>query len=176
MALVVFRDQMIEREEIRGRLSPFEQRLVRWIGRDVDRSKASMRSVSETICLASTMGPREENQDRVVCLSGQSGNGRGFTAIILCDGIGGLANGGACADLAIAVAANAILVHHDDDGGALLEYAVQQANIAIHRFFSGRGGATLSAILLDAGRRLYAINIGDSRVYTRRRNQSLVQV
>ncbi len=111
---------------------------------------------------------RKENQDsfRVALL----GDG-GFLAVV-CDGMGG-ANGGRLASVTAAdvfVQSVQRKFHVCNDPFDLLIYSVYKANEAVFEL-SGTDeslegmGTTLAAVLLKDGK-AYAVNVGDSRIYS----------
>jgi hypothetical protein len=58
---------------------------------------------SATVVLSSVLGKRSENQDRAIFLRVKFEKSRkpSIAALVLCDGMGGMVNGGECANLAI---------------------------------------------------------------------------
>lgn len=108
---------------------------------------------------------RGENQDRVSVLRMQLGQGQYFIAAALCDGMGGMTEGAACASLAIARFFTTCIRHRDIKPRARLLLASQEANKAVHCLYQGKGGATLSAVLLESIGEMVGVNVGDSRIY-----------
>lgn len=110
---------------------------------------------------------RTQNQDRVVMARGKDFNGDTYLLAILCDGMGGMQDGEYCAATTIASFISSFIKTSRKVGMAndwLIESAMA-ANHALHKKYSGTGGATLSSVLLKQDGRAYWINVGDSRIY-----------
>ena len=108
---------------------------------------------------------RRENQD--AWRAWTSGDG-GRAILLVADGMGGHADGGLVAWLAVN-RAEATLTAAADDPAAALADAIDAADRAVaghRRSHHGRmAGTTLVAAVLDAGGRLSLANLGDSRAY-----------
>jgi serine/threonine protein phosphatase PrpC len=133
---------------------------------------------SAGLCIGSTIGrTRRENQDRalVVKASYRLNSSRENLLAVVCDGMGGLVGGGAAASIAVAEFATAFLRSSRLDTSERLQRAAWKANTAVYSKFEGRGGTTISAICSDS-RNIYALNIGDSRVYGFSRGRKLEQL
>jgi PPM family protein phosphatase len=120
------------------------------------------------ISLGSAVGlARKENQDRVLFLKVKLDRPprQYFSAAILCDGMGGMAKGGYCANLALSVFATSLIRSEESDYSKKLETAAHDANDAVFGEFSGDGGTTLSAVICNDTQDCWAINVGDSRIY-----------
>jgi serine/threonine protein phosphatase PrpC len=127
----------------------------------------------ERICFGtrpgSTRAGTEGSQDRV--LSGRLADRLGDQAdvFVICDGIGGLTDGGRCAELAISAFLVALAVRLGSgfggpSPGAALREAVDVANRRLFREYAGRGGTTLSCVLAYRGEVL-ACSVGDTRIF-----------
>ena len=109
---------------------------------------------------------RPDNQDRAV--SGTirfAGRGASIDFAALCDGMGGMVDGGRCAEVAMsAFVASLADFSRDRPPAAALHDATSHANHRVFDEFRGRGGCTLSAIVIheDHG---FVCNVGDSRIY-----------
>lgn len=130
-----------------------------------------MRSVQVApgIALGTVKGPaRDDNQDRAVVarIVHGSRSSENLTVAVICDGMGGMVDGGAAA----ALAASTFLSELVGDQGPLdlrLSWAIHQANRAVFNRYGGRGGTTLTAIAFDDLNNSYAIHVGDTRLYRR---------
>lgn len=146
----------------------FEANLTNWFLRKT--STGSVRRVADLpISIASNVGlVREENQDRVAVMRFAGSFGKQEVVVALCDGMGGMAEGANCAAQALASFFASLMnqAGHSLDSHSRLYEAAQFANRNVFRRFRGRGGATLSAVLLDSNARVFSINIGDSRIYS----------
>lgn len=127
------------------------------------RRVASLRAV-----VASDLGAtREENQDRAVIAKGQDAQGRTFVVAALCDGIGGMRNGGECAASALASFLDTVYQEAQTQTTAvdLLKKGAHAANAKVYETYVGKGGATLAAVLLSPDGVTHWLSVGDSRVY-----------
>lgn len=127
----------------------------------------SFRQVSGLpISIASDIGlTRLENQDRAVVLKAQTSSEKSFVVGILCDGMGGMVDGGKCASLAISSFISTCIRNRNLNVKERLFKAVSNSNISIYNEYKGNGGSTLSAFILDSDGNFEAINVGDSRIY-----------
>lgn len=139
-----------------------------WISTNAeDRSRQSLFDNSGVI--ATDVGiVRKENQDRVAALHTQFRE-RSIACVALSDGMGGMQDGAACATLTLAALFQSLIRQTIEkpamDGRSLLTSAVLYANNSVFENWKGKGGATLSAILIEPERPTYIINVGDSRIY-----------
>jgi serine/threonine protein phosphatase PrpC len=133
---------------------------------------------SAHFALGTEKGPvRKDNQDRVVAVrTGGTNSLPGSVRLgVLCDGMGGMVEGARCAELAIgAFAASVIRERVRLEPLALLSQAVEAANSRVHAAYGGRGGTTLSAVLLT-GQSVFMCHVGDSRIYSVNPSGSLRQ-
>lgn len=110
---------------------------------------------------------RNENQDRVAVIdvSRHSDHGRSFICAAVSDGMGGMIAGDECATNTLAYFFAALSISSADRFEESLTRATIQANVEVHRRFKGKGGATLSAVLVDETGAAWFVNVGDSRIY-----------
>ena len=141
-------------------------RIDAWLDRRVkDQSVNEYDSLAA--CVGTTLGNvRAENQDRAVIVRFTSEKPlRSFLLFSMCDGLGGMQDGARCARLALAELVSD-LVHNDDPNLKVrLLRAVSSANTLVATEYSGRGGTTLSAILVASNGQAWGTNVGDSRIY-----------
>jgi serine/threonine protein phosphatase PrpC len=131
--------------------------------------KRSVQIIPESkIYLGTDLGiVRKENQDRVAALKIHPiGGGLPFYCIAVSDGMGGMQDGAACATAALASFFYSIIQHSERPAPEMLKKATVDANNDVHGRWQGKGGATLSAVLLEADGSLHISNVGDSRIYT----------
>lgn len=109
---------------------------------------------------------REENQDRVaVCRISRPGSRLPvLTIAILSDGMGGMQGGAECAVITAAEFIQGTIEYLGNDLAALAEHAARAANRRVFERYAGRGGATLSAVIISPTS-CATVNIGDSRIY-----------
>jgi serine/threonine protein phosphatase PrpC len=120
-----------------------------------------------SIALASDLGlKRTENQDRAAVMKFSSSTAF-YTVIAVVDGMGGMRDGEKSAELAISTFFSSVLetVHLGSEHA--ITQATQTANNAVFEFTNGKGGSTLSAILLCSDDMNMTVNVGDSRIYAR---------
>lgn len=136
-----------------------------WLSRGVP--KVGARDViGLPVAIGSDIGNvREENQDRAVILRAQVSSNKFFLVGVLCDGMGGMAEGANCAALAVASFISSCIRNRKIQVKERLFQAVELANRDVYQEFNGKGGATLSAFILDSDGSFEAINVGDSRIY-----------
>lgn len=136
-----------------------------WLMRKTTNS--SMRQVGESsLSIATDIGlSRNENQDRAVVLRTRFDPNRFFVAVALCDGMGGMTEGGECASQVIASFFITSIRFRDRPLAERVVLATQEANRVVNSTFNGKGGATLSAILFDSISGMMGVNVGDSRIY-----------
>ena len=141
-------------------------RIDAWLGRRVkDQSVNEFDSLAA--CVGTTLGNvRGENQDRALIVRFTSERPlRSFLLFSVCDGLGGMLDGARCARLALAEIVSA-LVHYDGpDSKVRLLRAVASANTLVTNEYHGRGGTTLSAVLVAPNGQAWGTNVGDSRIY-----------
>lgn len=120
-----------------------------------------------SIALASDLGlKRTENQDRTAVMKFSSSTAF-YTVIAVVDGMGGMRDGEKSAELAISTFFSSVLeTAHLGSEYAIME-ATQTANNAVFELTNGKGGSTLSAILLCSNDMNMTVNVGDSRIYAR---------
>jgi serine/threonine protein phosphatase PrpC len=139
--------------------------VLRWINRG-DNTGFSF-AENGAVVFYSTIGKRNENQDRTLFLRliPQKENWPITTALILCDGMGGMKEGATAAELAVSSFVAAFSASKSDSLVEQLRSATETANEEVFRRFSGKGGATLSAIGATNNGEWACVNVGDSRVY-----------
>lgn len=143
-----------------------QQRISEWL--NLGKKSGLTELESEAVTLGSALGKRSDNQDRVLYFRVRFEESRkpAFAAIVLCDGMGGMASGGDCATLAISSFATHLA--RSNASAALvdkLKVAVKYANQDVYSAYQGKGGSTLSAVVYDEKNEWAAINVGDSRIY-----------
>jgi serine/threonine protein phosphatase PrpC len=111
-------------------------------------------------------GTRKENQDCAVAVHYCAGpHGPNVTGFILCDGIGGMLEGGTCARLATAMFVASLVGHKFEKALPRGMRSVRAANDEVFKMYHENGGTTLSCVVFQDEKDAMALNIGDSRVY-----------
>jgi serine/threonine protein phosphatase PrpC len=148
-------------------MNPFQDKVAAWLSR-AGPERTLNQCFNLQVVLATDIGlQRTENQDRVAALriSAKSSAGRPLIAIAVADGMGGMRDGGACATLAMSSFFYALTLYRGHDLQRRATASISHANEEVFKFAGGKGGATLSAVLLDHDLRPFLVNLGDSRIY-----------
>jgi PPM family protein phosphatase len=139
-------------------------------------------SITEAAELGATVGTtigevRQDNQDRAVIARFTSLRRpkESFVCFALCDGMGGLADGGRCAETALSSFILRLTRDANRPVPELLRLAALAANADVYRQFRERGGTTLAAIVIFPGAAA-AVSVGDSRIYAISKREGLKQV
>lgn len=137
--------------------------MANWLSRAVP-DRAQNQCFDLPAILATDIGlQREENQDRVAALRlSARQSSQPIIAVVVADGMGGMRDGAKCATLAVSSFFQALVCHRHQ--GLEHRAAAAHANDTVYAFAGGRGGATLSALLFDAGALPIIINLGDNIV------------
>lgn len=140
-------------------------RIMRWVGRPA-KSSSAQEVLELKAALGTTVGEvRLENQDRaVIARFCCRGNGSEIVVAALCDGMGGMVDGGQCADLAVAHFLISLIDGLHEDRTELLNNAIAAANSSIYGRYRGRGGTTIASVLYGFDG-VTAATVGDTRVY-----------
>jgi serine/threonine protein phosphatase PrpC len=149
-------------------MNMFQEKIETWLSR-----RAPERALNQCFGLSAVLATdigleRTENQDRVAALKvhAKSANGRPLIAVAVADGMGGMLDGAKCATLALSSFFYALISHRGDEIDRQAAAAISYANDEVFSFAAGKGGATLSAILIDRDLRPFIVHLGDSRVYS----------
>ena len=131
-----------------------------------DRFQISTTTTESATCLGSFAGSERENQDRVALIDYWSlDQSKNFRIYAVADGVGGLAAGGRCAELALATLVQSMIVSRAGQFGIRLIEAIRDANRNVYREFKGDGATTLSVLACPKAQLLTFSSVGDSRIY-----------
>lgn len=111
---------------------------------------------------------RNENQDRVAVVRWRAkleSNLGSMMAIVVSDGMGGMQDGAFCAAKTISVFVAELMNSHQFDLTRSIMAAVHAANASVYDAYRGKGGATLSAVVISEEGKVTGVNVGDSRIY-----------
>lgn len=153
------------------------ENIARWLGRPL--KPLGLTEVPELgASVGTTIGDvRPENQDRAVVARFTSVRRpeRSFVCFGLCDGMGGMADGSRCAE--IALSSFLFRLTRDVRGPAeeVVRSAALAANTEVNRQYRERGGTTLVAIVVFPGSAA-AVSVGDSRIYEINARKELKQI
>jgi serine/threonine protein phosphatase PrpC len=117
----------------------------------------------------SIKGPvRTENQDRVLVAHISSRQHNAFIAVV-CDGMGGLERGADAATIAASTFVAELATNQIGPFERELSDAALVTNRAVFEKLKGRGGTTLTAVVIVQSGRPWCVHVGDSRLYQRDR-------
>lgn len=142
-------------------------RVTAWLSRKTTMN-AIRRVADLPIAMATDVGVvRKENEDRVAVARGRYSSGKSYVIAVVCDGMGGMADGAICASLGLAsfFAEFFASANSGKSPESLLVSSALKANSAVYSRYRGSGGTTLSAVLIEPDRSVYWLNVGDSRIY-----------
>ncbi len=145
----------------------FRDLLVKWLNRPT--GAYGVTEARGLGAIATTMGNvRSDNQDRAIIAKFRGGFALdGFIFFGLCDGIGGLRDGGVCASRGLAMFLAGIVRNRGIPLERRMVASAHLANSEIFQDYQENGGATLSAVVMTSRGEMRGINIGDSRIYRR---------
>lgn len=122
---------------------------------------------SGSIAIATDLGvQRAENQDRAAVMKFRSPTAL-YTLVAIVDGMGGMRDGKQAAELAISTFFNSVLESIHLGSEQAITKATLTANNTVFAFANGKGGSTLSALLLCSDDVNVTVNVGDSRIYAK---------
>jgi serine/threonine protein phosphatase PrpC len=143
-----------------------QTRLTRLFSRGTEARQ--VRSLADPpIELATELGRRTENQDRVAVIRMRSAlrSNESVVAIAVSDGMGGMRDGGGCASLTLAAFFEGLLSLRTLSLTDRVRRSTLLANERVHAYARGEGGATLSAVVVEPSLAPSVVNVGDSRIY-----------
>jgi PPM family protein phosphatase len=147
-------------------LNLLQQNLLNWFMRRTT-SSAVRRVADLPMAIATDMGlVRKENQDRAAILRVQLTGDMPTIIAVVCDGMGGMADGAVCSSLAISTFLSGYIQNINLPLKDRIVSSVIQANDAVFAKYSGSGGSTLSAFVIDNQESILGVNVGDSRIYS----------
>lgn len=144
----------------------FITKLINWLDRKTPERGQYL--ISEVpVALRTDRGlVRNENQDRVAAMRVNFSNTtKPFIVIALADGMGGMKSGSICATNAIASFFHHLIHLRREAPLDRLKISALAANKHVYEIANGKGGATLSAILVSEDHQPLFLNLGDSRIY-----------
>jgi len=144
----------------------FITKLINWLDRQ--NPEIGQNAISELpIALRTDRGlVRDENQDRVAVMRvNLSQTTKPFIVIALVDGMGGMNSGSVCATNTIASFFYHLIHLRQEAPMERLKVSALAANKHVYGIAKGKGGATLSAILISEDHQPLFLNLGDSRIY-----------
>jgi serine/threonine protein phosphatase PrpC len=144
------------------------ERFARWL-RHCETGSGTGFSPYGSIVVSTDLGlTRAQNQDRVATMNVTSTPTRSaFSVTAVADGMGGMKDGLECAVRTLAAFFAAVNRLKEYEVTKMLSLAALESNREVHRLYSGRGGATLSAIVVESDGAVTTLNVGDSRIYGR---------
>lgn len=133
--------------------------------------------VERGFAVGSLQGPvRGDNQDRAAVAFIARPSGETFFVGLVCDGMGGMQDGGIAASCAVGT----FLAHLSNTSTkpfrAQLHDATMAANDAVFARFGGSGGTTLTALVVKSNGDAMAAHVGDSRLYAVSRSTTGIEL
>jgi serine/threonine protein phosphatase PrpC len=153
------------------------ENIAKWLARPL--KAFSVADVPElAVSVGTTIGDvRSENQDRAIVARFTSPRRprESFVCFAVCDGMGGMADGARCAE--IALSSFIFRLTHDvkQTASEMVRVSALAANTEVHRQYRERGGTTLVAIVVFPDSAA-AVSVGDSRIYTANPRKELKQI
>jgi len=157
----------------------FQSSLEAWLLKPFYNEISVNSALDRNLSIGSSVGlVRKDNQDKAIISKFHSRNSRDKSYILfaIADGMGGMAEGASCASLLLSSLLAEIIDSKENDTFDKLRSASIIANDVVYKKYSGMGGSTLSAILIDSYSNIAAINIGDSRIYKCNNDGGFVQI
>lgn len=129
--------------------------------------RASLALPGVNCALGTTRGlQREQNEDRTIIVRGTAADVP-FLLLAVSDGMGGMLNGAECARRTLSTLIGCFLTAQSPTILPIrLLNAVEKANADVFAEFEGKGGATLSVVVVSKSGAAWAANVGDSRIYS----------
>lgn len=144
----------------------FQQLLQKHLARGV-LSRGLHSIDSGAIAIATDLGlKRAENQDRAAVMKFRSSTAF-YSLFAVVDGMGGMRDGEQAAELALSTFFSSILEFIHIGSEQAITQATLAANNAVFALANGKGGSTLSALLLCSDDVNVTVNVGDSRIYAK---------
>src|SRR5579863_1378052 len=152
-------------------------RITAWLARPTKPTASA--DIPELSCAIGTAtgDVRTDNQDRAILarfLPALPGR-QSFVLAAVCDGMGGMAEGAKCAEIALAAVVTRLMRSEEQNLSDRLRNAIELANREVYREFRARGGTTIAAVAFS-GRQAVGASAGDSRIYTYRKGEKLRQI
>jgi PPM family protein phosphatase len=144
---------------------PLVSRIARLV---TPRGARELQSIQDYVVATSVGSVRKENQDAALLVIARHADSSSsdFDAAVLCDGLGGMKEGGEAARLGVSCFASRILRTSRLPLVERVRSAISHANAEIFNKLRGEGGTTLSAVLLDRSGSAIVGHVGDSRIYS----------
>ena len=156
-------------------MSQFQKNLHTWFSRSV-KGSSFQQSFDFSFVLGSDIGlVRKENQDRVGAIYTGASSINPVMVFAVADGMGGMRDGKECAILTLSSFFQAIVQHRELPLEQRASASIMYANEEVYNQVEGRGGSTLSAILIDGINSPVIAHVGDSRIYTYGSSSSVVR-
>jgi len=142
-----------------------KRELLQWFAENPPRDGSQFADAGDVV-ISTAKNARSENQDRAIYAQFMSERTeRCFSLLAVLDGIGGMIEGGRCAEVAIASILSSLVSLSRFNNRVTLVEALTIANSAVWEEYKGRGGATFAGVFYE-NKHARSVNIGDSRVYS----------
>lgn len=129
------------------------------------------------IYLSSTRGERKTNQDRVIVVNASNivNSRNNIVLALIADGMGGMVEGEKAASIAISSFVACFCTSKINGIKSSAIEAIKYCNSKVHSQFNGRGGTTLSGLIIGQ-HGIIGLNVGDSRIYEITDNKSIIKL
>lgn len=153
-----------------------QQHLRAWLQR-TQRASSISDLPDVGVVIASNRGDtRTENQDRAVFgVLNDPDSDTHLAFGVLCDGMGGMRDGGVCAQIAIASFIAGLIRNQNRLLPERIRNAIALANSSVFSEYSGTGGTTLVGLIASHSE-AYGFSVGDSRLYVKTESNSVDQL
>jgi serine/threonine protein phosphatase PrpC len=142
----------------------YEEYIYKWLNRNYS-TKSHNELSNAGVYLYSDMGlSREVNEDAVATMQFSPSEKENYFIAALADGMGGMQNGKECAINTIATFFGSFIEGHNYAPEKRISFALNRANEMLYKKMKGKGGSTISAIIVNNSN-TYIASVGDSRIY-----------
>jgi serine/threonine protein phosphatase PrpC len=133
-----------------------------------------------TAILATTIGEvRKENEDRAVIAKINSLNSeKVISCYLVSDGMGGMQEGSLASSMTISIFLTSMQesLNKKIEIKDCISNSIFNSNNDVFNRLKGKGGATLSVVVVDSDQSIYICNVGDSRIYNISDKSNLTQL
>jgi len=114
---------------------------------------------------------RKENEDRMIFFKSHSPSNGNISGVLLCDGMGGLEQGGKCASFTISTFIEKFINNKLLDCSRNIEKSLIETNELVYKKFKGKSGSTIVGYIVTSKKETICFSVGDSRIYQLGKNQ-----
>ena len=156
-----------EGADLQAPASLWFSRVLRWLQRP-QRAQATIDIPELRSAIGTAIGEvRKENQDRAIVARFAHPAGGRFTVFAICDGLGGMVGGSACAEIALGAFLDHLVRNETPQSQTLrhrIKGALHAANTAVFDKYRQQGGTTIALVCVTPTETV-AATVGDTRLY-----------